>query len=176
VFDYGADISVHSLTKYIGGHDTTIGGAALSPHSAFLIMQGLETLGLRRSRHCENAEKSCTAPVATTAGQLGQLRRVRRQSVPREQREVLRVWRPGILSFGIQGGIAAGMRFIDALQLILRPVTVGDAKSLACHPASTTHRPLNAAELASAGVREDMGRLSIGIEHIDDILGDIDQA
>ncbi len=82
----------------------------------------------------------------------------------------------GILSFGIAGGIAAGMRFIDALQLILRLVNIGDAKSLACHPASTTHRQLNATELASAGVSEDMVRLSIGIEHIDDILADIDQA
>jgi O-acetylhomoserine (thiol)-lyase len=82
----------------------------------------------------------------------------------------------GILSFGIEGGITAGTRFIDALQLILRLVNIGDAKSLACHPASTTHRQLNPEELVSAGVSEDMVRLSVGIEHIDDILADIDQA
>src|SRR5690606_23322942 len=82
----------------------------------------------------------------------------------------------GILSFGIKGGEAAGARFIDALKLILRLVNIGDAKSLACHPASTTHRQLNAEELARAGVRPEMVRLSIGIEHIDDIIADIDQA
>ncbi len=82
----------------------------------------------------------------------------------------------GILSFGIQGGKAAGAQFIDALQMILRLVNIGDAKSLACHPATTTHRQLNAAELASAGVSEDLIRLSVGIEHIDDIRADIDQA
>jgi O-acetylhomoserine (thiol)-lyase len=82
----------------------------------------------------------------------------------------------GILSFGIKGGKEAGAKFIDALQLILRLVNIGDAKSLACHPATTTHRQLNAEELASAGVSEAMVRLSIGIEHIDDILADIDQA
>ena len=82
----------------------------------------------------------------------------------------------GILSFGVQGGAAAGARFIDALQLITRLVNIGDAKSLACHPASTTHRQLNAEELASAGVSEDMVRLSVGIEHVDDIIADIEQA
>ena len=82
----------------------------------------------------------------------------------------------GILSFGIKGGAEAGAKFIDALQLILRLVNIGDAKSLACHPATTTHRQLNPEELASAGVSEDLVRLSIGIEHIDDILADIEQA
>jgi O-acetylhomoserine (thiol)-lyase len=82
----------------------------------------------------------------------------------------------GILSFGIEGGREAGAAFIDALQLILRLVNIGDAKSLACHPASTTHRQLNDEELASAGVTEDMVRLSIGIEHVDDIIADIEQA
>ena len=82
----------------------------------------------------------------------------------------------GILSFGVQGGAEAGARFIDALQLITRLVNIGDAKSSACHPASTTHRQLNAEELASAGVSEDMVRLSVGIEHVDDIIADIEQA
>ena len=82
----------------------------------------------------------------------------------------------GIISFGIEGGITAGSKFIDALKLILRLVNIGDAKSLACHPASTTHRQLNAQELASAGVSEDMVRISVGIEHIDDIVADIEQA
>ena len=230
VFDYGADISVHSLTKYIGGHGTTIGGAivdsgkfdwaahndrfpimnnpdpsyhgvvyteamgeaayigrcrvvplrntgaALSPQSAFQIMQGLETLSLRMERHCENAEK-----VATHLQQHPQVSWVNyaglADSPYRENsKKFCNGKAAGILSFGIDGGMAAGTRFIDALQLILRLVNIGDAKSLACHPASTTHRQLNAEELASAGVSDDMVRLSIGIEHIDDIMADIDQA
>ena len=230
VFDYGADISVHSLTKYIGGHGTTIGGAivdsgkfdwaahndrfpimnnpdpsyhgvvyteamgeaayigrcrvvplrntgaALSPQSAFQIMQGLETLSLRMERHCENAEK-----VAKHLQQHPQVSWVNyaglADSPYRENsKKFCNGKAAGILSFGIDGGMAAGTRFIDALQLILRLVNIGDAKSLACHPASTTHRQLNAQELASAGVSDDMVRLSIGIEHIDDIMADIDQA
>ena len=230
VFDYGADISVHSLTKYIGGHGTTIGGAivdsgkfdwaahndrfpimnnpdpsyhgvvyteamgeaayigrcrvvplrntgaALSPQSAFQIMQGLETLSLRMERHCENAEK-----VAKHLQQHPQVSWVNyaglADSPYRENSKTFCNGKAaGILSFGIDGGMAAGTRFIDALQLILRLVNIGDAKSLACHPASTTHRQLNAQELASAGVSDDMVRLSIGIEHIDDIMADIDQA
>jgi O-acetylhomoserine (thiol)-lyase len=151
-------------------------GAALSPHSAFLIMQGLETLSLRMERHCENAEK-----VAAHLQQHPQVTWVKYAGLadsPYRENSVkfCNGKAAGILSFGIEGGIAAGMRFIDALQLILRLVNIGDAKSLACHPASTTHRQLNAEELASAGVSEDMVRLSIGIEHIDDILADIDQA
>jgi O-acetylhomoserine (thiol)-lyase len=82
----------------------------------------------------------------------------------------------GILSFGIKGGLAAGTQFIDALQMILRLVNIGDAKSLACHPASTTHRQLSPEELATAGVSEDLVRISVGIEHVDDIIADIDQA
>ena len=230
VFDYGADISVHSLTKYIGGHGTTIGGAivdsgkfdwaahndrfpimnnpdpsyhgvvyteamgeaayigrcrvvplrntgaALSPQSAFQIMQGLETLSLRMERHCENAEK-----VAKHLQQHPQVSWVNyaglADSPYRENsKKFCNGKAAGILSFGIDGGMAAGTRFIDALQLILRLVNIGDAKSLACHPASTTHRQLNAKELESAGVSDDMVRLSIGIEHIDDIMADIDQA
>lgn len=230
VFDYGADISVHSLTKYIGGHGTTIGGAiidsgkfdwaahsdrfaimsqpdpsyhgvvyteamgeaafigrcrvvplrntgaALSAHSAFLIMQGLETLSLRMKQHCKNAKK-----VAKYLAKHPQIRWVNyaglNDSPYRENaKKFCKGKAAGILSFGIEGGFEAGTRFIDALQLILRLVNIGDAKSLACHPASTTHRQLNTEELASAGVTEDMVRLSIGIEHIDDILADIEQA
>ncbi len=230
VFDYGADISVHSLTKYIGGHGTTIGGAiidsgkfdwaahddrfaimntpdpsyhgvvyteamgeaayigrcrvvplrntgaALSPHSAFLIMQGLETLSLRMKQHCKNAKKVAKHlaqhPQVTWVNYAGLADSPYREN----SKKFCKGKAAGILSFGIEGGIEAGSRFIDALQLILRLVNIGDAKSLACHPASTTHRQLNAEELASAGVSDDMVRLSIGIEHIDDILADINQA
>ena len=230
VFDHGADIAVHSLTKYIGGHGTTIGGAivdsgnfdwaahagrfpimntpdpsyhgvvytqamgaaayigrcrvvplrntgaALSPHSAFLIMQGLETLSLRMERHCKNAKK-----VAKYLQRHPQVRWVNyaglKDSPYRDNcKTFCKGKAAGILSFGIEGGFEAGGRFIDALQLILRLVNIGDAKSLACHPASTTHRQLNPQELAAAGVSEDMVRLSIGIEHIDDIIADIEQA
>ena len=212
-FDHGADIVVHSLTKYIGGHGTTVAGvvvdsgkfdwkasadkfpmmnkpdpsyhgvvytealgpaafigrcrvvplrntgSALSPFNSFLIMQGLETLALRMERHCENAEK-----VARYLEDHPLVEWVNYAALP------------GILSFGIKGGRDAGAKFIDALQLIYRLVNIGDAKSLACHPATTTHRQLNADELRSAGVSEDLVRLSIGIEHVDDIIADIDQA
>ena len=230
VFDYGADISVHSLTKYIGGHGTTIGGAiidsgkfnwaahsdrfsimttpdpsyhgvvyteamgetayigrcrvvplrntgaALSPNSAFQIMQGLETLSLRIKKHCKNAKK-----VAKHLAQHPQVEWVNyaglHDSPYRENcKKFCGGKAAGILSFGIQGGSEAGARFIDALEMILRLVNIGDAKSLACHPASTTHRQLNPEELAPAGVSDDMVRLSVGIEHIDDILADINQA
>ncbi|MEQ8802552.1 MAG: PLP-dependent transferase, partial [Haliea sp.] len=229
-FDHGADIVVHSLTKYIGGHGTTIGGAivesgkfvwaaqperfaimntpdpsyhgviyteamgpaafigrcrvvplrntgaALSPHSAFLLMQGLETLDLRMERHCSNAEK-----VAAYLDQHPQVRWVNyaglEDSPFRETcKKICGGKASGILSFGIDGGREAGGRFIDALQLILRLVNIGDAKSLACHPATTTHRQLNPEELAAAGVSEDMVRISVGIEHIDDIIAEIEQA
>jgi O-acetylhomoserine (thiol)-lyase len=229
-FDHGADIVVHSLTKYIGGHGTTIGGAivdsgnfdwaahperfsimttpdpsyhgvvytegfgaaayigrcrvvplrntgaALSPNSAFLIMQGLETLALRMERHCENA-----TAVAEYLSNHPQIKWVNYAALPdspyREACERICGGRAaGIVSFGIEGGMEAGAKFIDALQLILRLVNIGDAKSLACHPASTTHRQLNAEEMATAGVTEEMVRISVGIEHIDDIIADIDQA
>jgi len=229
-FELGADIVVHSLTKYIGGHGTTIGGAivdsgrfdwvanrerfpmlnepdpsyhgvvytealgaaayiarcrvvplrntgsALSPHSAFLILQGLETLGLRMQRHCENS-----LAVAQFLQRQPQVAWVSYAALP-ESEHYERCQRitggraSGILSFGIKGGREAGGRFIDALEMILRLVNIGDAKSLACHPASTTHRQLSPQELEAAGVREDMVRLSIGIEHIDDIIADISQA
>jgi O-acetylhomoserine (thiol)-lyase len=229
-FDYGADIVVHSLTKYIGGHGTTIGGAivdsgkfdwaahsdrfsimttpdpsyhgvvyadamgeaafigrcrvvplrntgaAMSPNSAFLLMQGLETLGLRMERHCSNAEQ-----VANHLAQHPSVNWVNYAALPDSPykatcEKICGGKASGILSFGIAGGREAGARFIDALQMILRLVNIGDAKSLACHPASTTHRQLNPEELASAGVSEDMVRISVGIEHVDDIIADIDQA
>ncbi|NOQ17347.1 MAG: aminotransferase class I/II-fold pyridoxal phosphate-dependent enzyme [Methyloprofundus sp.] len=229
-FDFGADIVVHSLTKYIGGHGTTIGGAiidsgkfdwagnatrfpmlnepdpsyhgvvytealgeaayigrcrvvplrntgaALSPHSAFLIMQGLETLGLRMERHCKNAQKVATALKAHP--QIKWVNYAGLEDSPYNAlcQKITKGQASGILSFGIEGGQVAGGKFIDALQMILRLVNIGDAKSLACHPASTTHRQLGPEELKKAGVSKDMVRLSIGIEHIDDIMNDILQA
>ena len=229
-FDHGADIIVHSLTKYIGGHGTTIGGviidsgkfdwvgnkerfpmlnepdpsyhgvvytealgpaafigrcrvvplrntgSALSPHSAFLILQGLETLGLRIERHCDNA-----LAVAKFLQSHPQVEWVRYAGLPDDGyhetcQKITKGKASGILIFGIKGGKKAGARFIDALQMILRLVNIGDAKSLACHPATTTHRQLGPEELATAGVSEDMVRLSIGIEHVDDIIADVKQA
>lgn len=229
-FEFGADIVVHSLTKYIGGHGTTVGGvivdsgkfdwvankkrypmlnepdpsyhnviytealgeaayigrcrvvplrntgSALAPHSAFLIMQGLETLGLRMERHCENALK-----VAQHLKQHPKINWVNYAALPDSPynalcQKISDGKASGILSFGITGGKDSGAQFIDALQMILRLVNIGDAKSLACHPATTTHRQLNEDELKSAGVSADLVRLSIGIEHIDDIIADIDQA
>lgn len=229
-FEFGADIIVHSLTKYIGGHGTTIGGAiidsgrfdwaanknrfpllnepdpsyhgvvytealgeaayigrcrvvplrntgaALAPHSAFLLLQGLETLSIRMERHCENAMK-----VASFLESHKDVSWVKYAGLESSEfypvcKKITSGNASGILSFGIRGGREAGARFIDALELILRLVNIGDAKSLACHPASTTHRQLSADELSQAGVSEDMVRLSIGIEHIDDILADIEQA
>jgi O-acetylhomoserine (thiol)-lyase len=230
VFDYGADIAVHSLTKYIGGHGTTIGGvvidsgrfdwvankarfpmlnepdpsyhgvvytealgpaayigrcrvvplrntgSALSPHSAFLILQGLETLGLRMERHCENALR-----VAQHLRQHPKVDWVNYAGLPDSPhhataQKITGGLASGILSFGIKGGREAGAQFIDALQMILRLVNIGDAKSLACHPATTTHRQLSPEELATAGVSADLVRISVGIEHVDDIIADIDQA
>ncbi|PJI46532.1 MAG: O-acetylhomoserine aminocarboxypropyltransferase [Pseudomonas sp.] len=229
-FEHGADVVVHSLTKYIGGHGTSIGGivvdsgkfpwadnkerfpllntpdasyhgvtyteafgpaafigrcrvvplrntgAALSPFNAFLILQGLETLALRMERHCENAVK--VAQYLQDHPQVSWVKYAGLADHP-EQELALRYMggKPAsILSFGIKGGQEAGARFIDALKLVVRLVNIGDAKSLACHPASTTHRQLNDEELEKAGVPRDMVRLSIGIEHIDDILADLAQA
>ncbi|WP_067515718.1 O-acetylhomoserine aminocarboxypropyltransferase/cysteine synthase family protein [Endozoicomonas ascidiicola] len=228
--EHGADIVVHSLTKYIGGHGTTLGGAiidsgkfdwtankkrfpilnepdpsyhgvvytealgaaafigrarvvplrntggALAAQSAFQLMQGLETLSLRMERHCENTEK--VAAYLKNHPQVNWVNYAAMDESPfRETAEKITGGKAsGIISFGIKGGKEAGGRFIDALQMILRLVNIGDAKSLACHPASTTHRQLNPQELESAGVSEDMVRLSIGIEHIDDIIADIEQA
>jgi O-acetylhomoserine (thiol)-lyase len=229
-FEFGADIVVHALTKYIGGHGNSIGGiivdsgkfdwvknkdrfpilnepdpsyhgvvytealgpaayigrcrvvplrntgAALSPHNAFLFLQGLETLGLRMERHCENAEK-----LAAWLKKHPKINWVNYAQLPDSKynataRKITKGKASGIISFGIKGGAVAGGQFIDALQMILRLVNIGDAKSLACHPASTTHRQLGPEELAKAGVSEDLVRISVGIEHIDDIIADVEQA
>ncbi len=229
-YEFGADIIVHSLTKYIGGHGTSLGGiiidsgkfdwaanaqrfpmlnnpdpsyhgviytevlgpaayigrcrvvplrnmgAAISPFNAFLIMQGLETLGVRMERHCDNA-----LAVAKYLQQHPQVAWVSYAALPDSPyhdvcQKITGGKASGLLSFGIKGGKIAGAKFIDALQMILRLVNIGDAKSLASHPATTTHRQLNATELAAAYVTEDMIRLSIGIEHIDDIIADLEQA
>ena len=228
--DLGADIVIHSLTKYIGGHGTTVGGiiidsgkfdwvankerfpmlnkpdpsyhgvvytealgpaafigrcrvvplrntgAALAPHSAFLILQGLETLGLRMDRHCENA--LAVAQFLQNHAKVAWVNYAGLDNSPYKATcdKITGGRASGILSFGISGGKEAGARFIDALQMILRLVNIGDAKSLACHPATTTHRQLNPEELATAGVSEDLVRISVGIEHVEDIIADITQA
>lgn len=229
-FELGADIVVHSLTKYIGGHGTSIGGiivdsgkfdwvknkarfpmlnepdpsyhgvvytealgpaayiarcrvvplrntgAAISPMNAFQILQGLETLGLRMERHCENAEQ--LAQYLNQHPKVEWVNYAALEDSPHRAtcKKITKGKASGILSFGISGGRDSGAEFIDALQMILRLVNIGDAKSLACHPASTTHRQLNDEELAAAGVSADLIRISVGIEHIDDIIADVSQA
>ena len=229
-FEHGADIVVHSLTKYLGGHGNSIGGiivdsgkfpwaehkarfrrlnepdvsyhgvvytealgaaayigrarvvplrntgAAISPFNSFLILQGIETLALRMDRICDN-----TLKVAEFLRSHSKVAWVNYAGLEDHADKPLidkymggRA--SGILTFGVEGGRKAGENFQDALQLVTRLVNIGDAKSLACHPASTTHRQLSPAELIKAGVSEDMVRLSIGIEHIDDILADLEQA
>ena len=229
-FEHGADIVVHSLTKYLGGHGNSIGGAivdsgkfpwaahkakfrrlnepdvsyhgvvytealgaaayigrarvvplrntgaAISPFNAFLILQGIETLALRMERITEN-----TLKVAKYLQGHARVKWVNYAGLEGHADHALAQkyvgGRPsGILTFGVEGGSAGGARFQDALKLVTRLVNIGDAKSLACHPASTTHRQLSPAELAQAGVTEDTVRLSIGIEHIDDIIDDLEQA
>ena len=229
-FEHGADIVVHSLTKYLGGHGTSIGGAivdsgtfpwaehadkfprlntpdisyhgvvyteafgaaayigrarvvplrnmgaAISPFNSFLILQGIETLALRMDRICRNALR-----LATYLHSHPKVRWVNYAGLPDHPSHALAQKymggrASGVLSFGIEGGRAAGARFQDALKLFVRLVNIGDAKSLACHPASTTHRQLNAAELEKSGVSEDMVRLSVGIEHVDDLTEDLAQA
>ncbi|RYF08618.1 MAG: aminotransferase class I/II-fold pyridoxal phosphate-dependent enzyme [Comamonadaceae bacterium] len=232
--EHGADIVVHSLTKYLGGHGNSVGGAivdsgkfpwaqhkarfprlnepdvsyhgvvytealgeaafigrarvvplrntgaALSPQNAFLILQGIETLALRMDRICDN-----TLALAQYLQRHPKVEWVRYAGLPDHPDHAL-VQRQlggrasGILSFSLRqdggGPRAAGARFLDALQLFTRLVNIGDAKSLATHPASTTHRQLNPEELAQAGVSEGMVRLSVGIEHIDDLQADLAQA
>jgi O-acetylhomoserine (thiol)-lyase len=227
-FEHGADIVIHSLTKYIGGHGTSIGGiivdsgtfpfkdnprfpqfntpdpsyhgvvyaealeapfigrarvvplrnmgAALSPFNAFLILQGLETLALRMDRHVENA-----MVVANHLKNNAQISWINYAGLESDKyhdlAQRMASGKPSsIISFGIKGGEEAGSKFIDALQLIKRLVNIGDAKSLACHPASTTHRQLNEEELKTAGVSADLVRISVGIENVADIIADIDQA
>ena len=229
-FEFGADIVVHSLTKYLGGHGTTLGGvivdsgkfpwaehkerfrrlnepdvsyhgvvytealgaaayigrarvvplrnmgAAISPFNAFLVLQGIETLALRMDRITENTRK-----VAEYLSQHAKVKWVNYAGLPDHKDHALAQkymgGKPsGILTFGVQGGVEGGTRFQDALQLFTRLVNIGDAKSLACHPASTTHRQLSPKELEAAGVTVDTVRLSIGIEHIDDLIADLEQA
>jgi O-acetylhomoserine (thiol)-lyase len=228
--EHGADIVVHSLTKFLGGHGTTLGGiivdsgrfpwteyaqrysmltepdasyhglvytehfgatayigrcrsvfqrtmgAVLAPFSAFLLLQGIETVALRVERHVENARR--------VAEQLRADPRVASVSyagfADSPYYPLVQKYLGGracsLLTFSIRGGREAGVRFYDALQLFKRLVNLGDAKSLACHPASTTHRQMSPAEQSIAGVGPETIRLSVGIEHIDDILADLDQA
>ncbi|MGB5064211.1 MAG: PLP-dependent transferase, partial [Candidatus Competibacter sp.] len=151
-------------------------GAAISPFNSFLILQGIETLPVRMDRHCENAVKA--AEYLRDHPQVTWIKYPALADSP--EKPLVDKYMGGrgssILSFGIKGGREAGAKFIDALQLVTRLVNIGDAKSLACHPATTTHRQLSPAELEKAGVSEDLVRLSIGIEHIDDILADLEQA
>jgi O-acetylhomoserine (thiol)-lyase len=229
-FEHGADIVVHALTKYLGGHGNSIGGcivdsgkfpwadhkvrfarlnepdisyhgvvytealgpaayigrarvvplrnmgAAISPFNSFLILQGIETLHLRMDRICDNA-----LAVAKHLQSHPQVSWVNYAGLPEHKdhglvKKYMGGKASGIVSFGIKGGREAGAKFIDALKLVVRLVNIGDAKSLACHPATTTHRQLSPEELAKAGVSEDLVRLSIGIEHIDDLMEDIEQA
>jgi O-acetylhomoserine (thiol)-lyase len=151
-------------------------GAAISPFNAFQILQGLETLGLRVERHCENAEK--LANYLNSHDKIEWVNYAALDDSPYQQtcQKITAGKASGILSFGIKGGIKSGEQFIDALEMILRLVNIGDAKSLACHPASTTHRQLNDDELAAAGVSADLVRISVGIENIDDIIADVSQA
>jgi O-acetylhomoserine (thiol)-lyase len=152
-------------------------GSAISPFNSFLVLQGIETLPVRMDRHCENA-----VAVANYLKDHAKVEWVRYAGLPDSaDYPLVQTYMDGgkassILSFGIQGGREAGARFIDALKLAVRLVNIGDAKTLACHPATTTHRQLSPDELKSAGVSEELVRLSIGIEHRDDIIADLEQA
>ncbi|ROH84466.1 aminotransferase class I/II-fold pyridoxal phosphate-dependent enzyme [Pseudomethylobacillus aquaticus] len=151
-------------------------GAAISPFNSFLILQGLETLPLRIERHSDNALRIAQYlkqhPRVKWVNYAGLADHPDRALVDK----YLSGRASGILSFGVEHGKEGGTRFIDALQLFTRLVNIGDAKSLACHPATTTHRQLNPEELAKAGVSEDLVRLSVGIEHVDDLIADLEQA
>jgi O-acetylhomoserine (thiol)-lyase len=229
-FDHGADVVVHSLTKFMGGHGTTLGGiivdsgkfpwrqhkrrfpmfnepdasyhglvytehfgaaayiarcrsvfqrttgAVLSPFSAFLLLQGIETVALRVERHVENAAK--VAAFLRNDPRVAWVNYSGFADSPYHAlaRKYLGGRACSLLTFGVRGGFEAGKQSYDALKLFKRLVNMGDAKSLACQPASTTHRQMSAAEQLKAGVRPEMIRLSVGIEHIDDIIGDLDQA
>jgi O-acetylhomoserine (thiol)-lyase len=228
--EYGADIVVHSLTKFMGGHGTTLGGiivdsgrfpwkeharrfsmfsqpdpsyqnlvytdhfkeaayigrcravylrttgSVLSPLSAFLLLQGIETVALRVERHVENGRR-----VAEFLRKDRRVDWVNYVAFPDNPYHGLAQKYLGgracsLMTFGVKGGFEAGKKFYDALRLVKRLVNIGDAKSLACHPASTTHRQMSADELRKAGVRPETMRLSVGIEHVDDIIADLDQA
>jgi len=228
--EYGADIVVHSLTKFMGGHGTTLGGAivdsgkfpwkqhadrfrqfcepdesyhgliyadhfgpsayiarcrsfyqrttgaVLSPLSAFLLLQGIETVALRVERHVENGRR--VAEFLRGDKRVAWVNYVGFPDNPYHQlaEKYLGGRACSLLTFGVEGGYQGGTRFYDALKLVKRLVNLGDAKSLACHPASTTNRQMPAADQKKAGVTPEMIRLSVGIEHVDDIVGDLDQA
>jgi len=228
--EHGADVVLHSLTKFIGGHGTSLGGmivdsgnfdwsaqaqrfpmfmepepsyhdviyteqygraafvarcrtvcqrntgSTLSPLNAFLILQGLETLPLRIERHVANTR--AVAEFLRAHKNVNWLNYAGFEDSPQYAllQRYLGGRAPALLTFGVRGGFEAGRRFLDALKMFKRLVNMGDAKSLATHPASTTHRQLTPGELATAGVTPDTVRLAIGIEHIDDILLDLDQA
>jgi O-acetylhomoserine (thiol)-lyase len=228
--EHGADIVIHSLTKFMGGHGTTLGGAivdsgnfpwrqhahrfpmfnepdvsyhglvyaehfgprayiercrtvyqrttgaVLSPHSAFLLMQGIETVALRVERHVENARR--VAAFLRDDPRVAWVNYAGFSDSPFHAlaQKYLGGRGSSLLTFGVKGGFEAGKDFYDALGLIKRLVNIGDTKSLACHPASTTHRQMNAEEQRKAGVRPEMIRISVGIEHVDDIIEDLDQA
>ncbi|WP_225783211.1 O-acetylhomoserine aminocarboxypropyltransferase/cysteine synthase family protein [Xenophilus sp. Marseille-Q4582] len=228
--EHGADIVVHSLTKYLGGHGNSIGGAivdsgkfpwaqhkqrfkrlnepdvsyhgvvytealgpaayigrarvvplrntgaALSPFNAFLILQGIETLALRMDRISENTLAIARHLKAHPAVKWVNYAGLEDHAEHALAQKYLQGRASGVLTFGIHGGRAGGARFLDALQLFTRLVNIGDVRSLATHPASTTHRQLSPEELVRAGVSEETVRLSVGIEHIDDLKADLDQA
>lgn len=228
--EHGADIVVHSLTKYMGGHGTTLGGiivdsgkfpwtehkdrfpifsepepayhgvvyneafgpaafvarartvplrntgSALSPMSAFMLLQGIETLPLRMERHCDNA-----LAVAQFLQSHDEVEWVNYAGLEGDKyydlaQKYLNGKPSSLLTFGIKGGYEAGVRFYDALKLVKRLVNIGDTKTLACHPASTTHRQMTKEEQSNAGVSPEMLRLCVGIEHVDDIIADLTQA
>jgi len=229
-FDHGADIIIHSLTKFIGGHGTSIGGivvdsgrfdwtahherfpglttpdpsyhgvvwsdalgpaayigrirtvllrntgAALSPFNAFLILQGVETLPLRMERHCQNAQAVAEHLEAHPAVSWVDYPGLASSRYHETGKRILTGGFGAILTFGIKGGRDAGRKLIDSLELFSHLANIGDAKSLAIHPASTTHSQLNDEELELAGVTQEMVRLSVGIEHVDDLIADLDQA
>jgi O-acetylhomoserine (thiol)-lyase len=228
--EYGADIVVHSLTKFLGGHGTTLGGviidsgrfpwadhaqrfpmlneqdpsyhgliyteyfgpaaylercrnfslrttgAALAPLSAFLLLQGVETVALRVERHVQNARQVAEQLRGDTRVAWVNYAGFSDSRYYNLAQKYFAGQPCSLLTFGVRGGAPAGMAFYNALRLIKRVVNLGDAKSLACHPASTTHRQMTPDEQRKGGILPEMVRLSIGIEHIDDILADIDQA
>jgi len=228
--DFGADVVIHSLTKFMGGHGTTLGGAivdsgrfpwkdhaarfpmfnkpdasyhhivyadrfgsaayiarcrsiyqrttgaVLSPLSAFLLLQGIETVALRVERHVDNARRVAEFLRGHRLVEWVNYAGFADSPYYALAQKYLAGRACSLITFGMVGGFATGTKFYDALKLIKRMVNMGDAKSLACHPASTTHRHMSPDEQQHAGVRPDMIRLSIGIEHVDDIIEDIDQA
>ncbi|MEB4589406.1 O-acetylhomoserine aminocarboxypropyltransferase/cysteine synthase [Candidatus Thiothrix sp. Deng01] len=228
--DYGADIVVHALTKYISGHGTSLGGiivdsgkfpwaehkdrypvmsqpepsyhgvvytetfgpaafiarartvplrntgSALSPFNAFMIMQGLETLALRMERHCDNAIAVAQYLQGHPKVEWVNFAALEGDKYYALAQKYFNGKPASLMTFGIKGGFEDGVKFYDELKLIKRLVNIGDAKSLACHPASTTHRQLTPDEQLKAGVRPETIRISVGIEHIDDIIADLEQA